>query len=142
MATNALDPAGVDCGTSNGSVYASHDESETWRCIARGTAGDFLDRNHDDALMRAPAVVRLPFLPTTSFPDAERIVWIEADTVGDERARGASSRHNSPWTVSTEGVNDPTYADAIMDRIVHNAHRIELSGESMRRTRGKQAHTS
>lgn len=35
MATNALDPAGVDCGTSNGSVYASHDESETWRCIAR-----------------------------------------------------------------------------------------------------------
>ena len=32
---------------------------------------------------------------------------------------------------------DPTYADAILDRLVHNAHRIELSGESMRRTRGK-----
>jgi DNA replication protein DnaC len=41
-----------------------------------------------------------------------------------------------------EVVNDPTYADAIMDRLVHNAHRIELTGESMRRTRGKQAHTS
>src|SRR5674476_1679579 len=38
-----------------------------------------------------------------------------------------------------EVVNDPTYADAIMDRLVHNAHRIELTGESMRRTRGKQA---
>ncbi len=39
-------------------------------------------------------------------------------------------------------VNDPTYADAIMDRLVHNAHRIELTGESMRRTRGKQIQTS
>ena len=32
-------------------------------------------------------------------------------------------------------VNDPTYADAILDRIVHNAHRIELAGESLRRVR-------
>jgi hypothetical protein len=28
---------------------------------------------------------------------------------------------------------DPTYADAILDRLVHNAYRIELRGESMRR---------
>ena len=27
---------------------------------------------------------------------------------------------------------DPTYADAILDRLVHNAHRIELHGRSMR----------
>jgi hypothetical protein len=33
---------------------------------------------------------------------------------------------------------DLTFADAILDRLVHNAHRIELAGESMRRTRGKQ----
>ena len=32
-------------------------------------------------------------------------------------------------------VNDPTYADAILDRLVHNAHRIELAGESLRRVR-------
>jgi len=37
-----------------------------------------------------------------------------------------------------EIIADPTYADAILDRLVHNAHRIELSGESMRRTRSKQ----
>ncbi|WP_337848472.1 IS21-like element helper ATPase IstB [Sphingomonas sp.] len=30
-------------------------------------------------------------------------------------------------------INDPTYADAILDRLVHNAHRVELEGESMRR---------
>lgn len=29
-------------------------------------------------------------------------------------------------------INDPTYADAILDRLVHNAHRLELGGVSMR----------
>lgn len=37
-----------------------------------------------------------------------------------------------------EVIGDPTYADAILDRLVHNAHRVELTGESMRRTRAKQ----
>ena len=37
-----------------------------------------------------------------------------------------------------EIIGDPTYADAIPDRLVHNAHHIELTGESLRRTRGKQ----
>lgn len=32
-----------------------------------------------------------------------------------------------------ELIGDPTYADAILDRLVHNAHRLETSGESMRR---------
>jgi DNA replication protein DnaC len=30
---------------------------------------------------------------------------------------------------------DPTYADAILDRLVHNAYRIELAGESLTQTR-------
>lgn len=30
---------------------------------------------------------------------------------------------------------DPTLADAILDRLVHNAHRIDLTGDSMRRTK-------
>ena len=30
-------------------------------------------------------------------------------------------------------IGDPTIADAILDRIVHNAHRIELKGHSLRR---------
>ena len=36
-------------------------------------------------------------------------------------------------------IGDPTYADAILDRLVHNAHRLELSGESMRRNLHAQA---
>jgi len=34
-----------------------------------------------------------------------------------------------------ELIGDPTYADAILDRIVHNAHRINLTGHSPRRLR-------
>jgi DNA replication protein DnaC len=34
-----------------------------------------------------------------------------------------------------ELIGDPTYADAILDRIVHNAHRINLTGHSLRRSR-------
>jgi DNA replication protein DnaC len=30
-------------------------------------------------------------------------------------------------------IGHATYADAILDRLVHNAHRIQLKGESMRR---------
>ena len=30
-------------------------------------------------------------------------------------------------------IGDPTLADAILDRILHNAHRLELKGESLRR---------
>jgi DNA replication protein DnaC len=32
---------------------------------------------------------------------------------------------------------DPTLADGILDRLVHNAHRIEMRGDSMRKNRGK-----
>lgn len=35
-------------------------------------------------------------------------------------------------------IGDPTYADAVLDRLLHNAHRLDLSGESLRRTRAQQ----
>lgn len=34
-----------------------------------------------------------------------------------------------------EAIGHPTLADAILDRLIHNAYRIELRGESMRRRR-------
>lgn len=37
-----------------------------------------------------------------------------------------------------EVIGEKTIADAILDRIVHDAHRIELNGESMRKVKGKQ----
>ena len=35
-----------------------------------------------------------------------------------------------------EQIGDPNVADSTLDRLVHNAHRIELNGESMRKKRG------
>ena len=32
-----------------------------------------------------------------------------------------------------EQIGDPTVADGILDRLVHNAHRIEMRGDSMRK---------
>lgn len=34
-------------------------------------------------------------------------------------------------------IGEKTIADAILDRLIHNSHRIELSGESMRKKRSK-----
>jgi DNA replication protein DnaC len=56
-------------------------------------------------------------------------------------------RHQSRSTIITSQVpidrwydliGDPTIADAILDRLVHNAHRIELTGESLRKKRRSQ----
>ena len=36
-----------------------------------------------------------------------------------------------------EQIGDATLADGILDRLVYNAHRIEMRGDSMRKNRGK-----
>ena len=40
-----------------------------------------------------------------------------------------------PITSWHENIRDPTIADAILDRLIHNAHKINLKGESMRKLR-------
>jgi DNA replication protein DnaC len=37
-----------------------------------------------------------------------------------------------------EIIGDPTLADAILDRVVHNAYRIELKGDSLRKRRAAE----
>ena len=38
-----------------------------------------------------------------------------------------------------EIIGNPTYADAILDRLVHNAHRLALKGDSMRKIAAQRA---
>ncbi len=45
-----------------------------------------------------------------------------------------------PVTRWHEQIGDPTAADGILDRLVHKAHRIEMRGDSMRKSRGKPKH--
>jgi len=58
-------------------------------------------------------------------------------------------RHSSHSTIITsqlpisswhDYLNDPTVADALLDRLLANAHRLELKGESLRKTRQKLTH--
>jgi DNA replication protein DnaC len=39
-----------------------------------------------------------------------------------------------------EQIGDPTLTDGILDRLVHNAHRIEMRGDSMRKNRVSPIH--
>ena len=58
-----------------------------------------------------------------------------------ERRYGRSSTIISGQVPSTswhELFPDPTQADSILDRIVHNAYAYNLTGESMRKTIGKR----
>ena len=38
-----------------------------------------------------------------------------------------------------EMIANPTVADAILDRLVHNAHRLNLAGDSLRKGAAKRA---
>ena len=65
----------------------------------------------------------------TSARNPRRAVWTRSTIV-------TSQLPLSAWHAV---IGDPTYADAILDRLVHNAHRIELTGESLRRKNSKTA---
>src|SRR5690242_21386147 len=43
-----------------------------------------------------------------------------------------------PVTRWHEQIGDPTAADGILDRLVHNAHRLEMRGDSMRKKRNAE----
>jgi DNA replication protein DnaC len=55
----------------------------------------------------------------------------------DDRQGSGSTLITSQFPVDQwhEVINDATVADAILDRLVHNAYRLELNGESIRKTR-------
>jgi len=57
----------------------------------------------------------------------------------DDRQSVASTLITSqfPPTRWHELIGDATVADAILDRLIHGSHRIELKGESMRKNRSK-----
>lgn len=67
--------------------------------------------------------------------EAERRDFLE---VCDTRYQVHSTLLTSQLPVASwhRQIGDPTLADSILDRLVHNAHRIELKGESMRKKRG------
>lgn len=69
---------------------------------------------------------------THSLNDQQRLDLLE---IFEERYRRKSTLITAQLPVAAwhEMIGEPTIADAILDRIIHNAHRIALEGDSMRR---------
>lgn len=63
-------------------------------------------------------------------PQRRDLLELLEDRYGKRATIVTSQLPVSSWH---EAIGDPTLADAILDRIVHNAHKIELKGESMRK---------
>ena len=73
--------------------------------------------------------------------DSERRDFLE---ICDDRYQRRSIIITSQLPISHwhEQIGDPSVADSILDRLVHNAFRIELSGESIRKKRGRKPEES
>ena len=69
--------------------------------------------------------------------DSERRAFLE---ICDERYQTKATLLTSQLPVSKwhGQIGDATVADSILDRLVHAAHRLELSGESLRKLRGER----
>jgi len=95
---------------------------------ADGSFGKLLDRiAHTDILI----VDDWAMAPLT---DPERRDFLE---ICDDRYHMRSTVLTSQVPISHwhDQVGDPTIADSILDRLVHNAHRIELTGASIRKSK-------
>ena len=89
-------------------------------------------------LMRTLGAVKLLILDDWGLdplgPEARRDML---ELMEDRYGRGATLLTSQvPVDRWHDLIGEPTVADAILDRIVHNAHRIQLRGDSLRRKRG------
>ena len=71
--------------------------------------------------------------------DSERRDFLE---VCDDRYQRRSMILTSQMPVAHwhQQIGDPTIADSILDRLLHNSYRLELEGESMRKTLAHKPH--
>jgi DNA replication protein DnaC len=78
---------------------------------------------------------------THSLNDQQRLDLLE---IFEERYRRKSTLITAQLPVAKwhDMIGEPTIADAILDRIIHNAHRITLEGDSMRKRKSQRPLTS
>lgn len=76
----------------------------------------------------------------TPLSESERRDFLE---IAEDRYSTRSTVLTSQIPISQwhEQIGEPTLADSILDRFVHNAHRLELSGPSMRKVRAQEANS-
>jgi DNA replication protein DnaC len=91
------------------------------------------------ALLKKLAKTRLLVIDDWGLEKAAPALYRDFLEVLDDRHGTASTLITSqfPPTRWHELIGDVTVADAILDRLIHGAHRIELKGESMRKHKVK-----
>jgi DNA replication protein DnaC len=109
--------------------------SELFRDLALARADGSI--GHLLAKLARVDVLLLDDFAMAPLKDSERRDFLE---ICDDRYQRRSTILTSQLPVANwhEQIGDPSIADSIMDRLVHNAYRLELNGESMRKKRGRK----
>ena len=86
-------------------------------------------------LLRTLGSVQLLILDDWGLEPLDALARHDLLEILEERYGRRSTMVTSQLPISSwhDVIADPTYADAILDRLVHNAHRLDLGGDSMRR---------
>jgi len=102
-------------------------------------------RNHENIFVLGPTGVGKSFIASAlaqkACRDGYSALYLRAAAllweICEDRYQTRSTILTSQLPISRwhEQIGDPTIADGILDRLVHNAHRIEMRGESMRKKR-------
>jgi DNA replication protein DnaC len=92
------------------------------------------------ALLKKLARTRLLVIDDWGLEKAAPAQYRDFLEVLDDRQGVASTLITSQFPPARwhELIGDATVADAILDRLIHGSHRIDLKGESMRKYRGKE----
>jgi DNA replication protein DnaC len=109
--------------------------SELFRDLALARADGSI--GHLLAKLARVDVLLLDDFAMAPLKDGERRDFLE---ICDDRYQRRSTILTSQLPVANwyEQIGDPSIADSIMDRLVHNAYRLELNGESIRKKRGRK----
>jgi len=101
---------------------------------ADGSYPKFLDQLAKTQLLILDDWLRNPLTETQT----NDILEIMEDRYNNHSTMVATQIPVAEWH---ELFGNPTLADAIMDRIIHNAYRLELKGESMRKKKSSLTHS-
>jgi len=103
-------------------------------CRADGSYPKFLDKLAKHQLLVLDDWLRNPLTETQT----NDILEIMEDRYNKYSTMVTTQLPVAEWH---ELFGNPTLADAIMDRIIHNAYRLELKGESMRKRKSSLTHS-
>jgi IstB-like ATP binding protein len=128
-APSATEPAATIAPSS---IIAGQSSARTWRS-PEATAAIRASSNPSAAPICSFSTTSASN-PSTPAPVMICSKFSRSDTAAGRR----SSPPSSPCLPGMRSLATPLTPTPILDRLVHNAHRIELTGESLRRARGKQ----